>query len=367
MKKGGKLTSSRIEFGLDSLRAELEKNKSKNPNKNNKTHFKVSNFLKKKHKKQKNIFRKVKKVKKFHKYKVKTKAKSKKHSINIEFLDFFKKDIKPEIKEKIPSHLFKEKKKILISKEFKKFEEKFRYEFVFFFGLIIAFLGLLPDNKINIFFLFGLSLIFISLFRYHWQKKRKQKDQVQTRKEIRAITNKTKVMPIKELNLGKIPNKTKKTTVIVILLILLIFLISKINFGNLPPNVSIFIITLASIVIILFFLIIVFSKKRKKAIKQGSEIDINKARLIPIQIRKLQMPETYFDLVIEIVNKRGLITIAELAKTFRITKERAEEWANILADHNLITLYYPPIGEPILKKIVKRNEEEEKKNGKTTS
>ena len=77
------------------------------------------------------------------------------------------------------------------------------------------------------------------------------------------------------------------------------------------------------------------------------------------------MPETYFDLVMEIVNKRGMITISELAKTFRITKERAEEWAIILADHNLITLYYPPIGEPILKKIVKKNKEEEKNNAKT--
>ena len=79
------------------------------------------------------------------------------------------------------------------------------------------------------------------------------------------------------------------------------------------------------------------------------------------------MPETYFDLLLEILNKRGLMTISEVARTFKITKQRAEEWANILSDHNLIILYYPPIGEPMLKKVTQKPEEEEKKNAKRSS
>ena len=385
MKKEGKIVSSRIEFGLDALKEELEKIKTRKVTTNKKPKVKISNFLRKKssNAKKHNIKKlgqkKHKKIHKLkvqkHKHKIITKIKKHRFSSNtykprtkIEFPDISEKTkINEEVKEKVPSHLFGKTKKIVISKEFKKFEEKFRYEFVFFFGLIIAIIGLLPDSKINIFFLFGLSLIFISLFRYNWQKRKKKKDQIQTQKEIKEVTKKIKTIThqIKEPKSKKYKSKNIKIIIVIMSLFLLLYLLAKANITSLPSNVSVFVITLLSIVLILFFLIIIFSKKRKTAIKQGSEIDINQARLVPIIIRQLKMPETYFDLVMEIVNKRGMITISELAKTFRITKERAEEWAIILVDHNLITLYYPPIGEPILKKIVKKNKEEEKNNAKT--
>ena len=120
-------------------------------------------------------------------------------------------------------------------------------------------------------------------------------------------------------------------------------------------------ITLSAIIIILSFLIVIFGKKQKTVILKEGEIDIKAAKLLPIYIRTLKMPETYFDLLLEIVNKRGMLSLSEVAKTFRITKQRAEEWATILADHNLIILYYPPIGEPIIKKFVPKQEKEEKK------
>lgn len=374
MKKGGKIANSRIEFGLESLK-ELEKRKPLSKVKQRKKHkIKISNFLRKKSKKSEHKKIKIKKVKPiFRKAKIskhKTRIKVKKPLINIQLPDFpQKKEIKPEIREKVPSHLFGQKKKIVISKEFKKFEEKFRYEFVFFFGLIIATLGLIPDNKINIFFLFGISLIFISLFRYHIQKKKKKAEKAQTQKEIKEVTKKISKpkLQIKEINIKKLPLKNIKIISLITILIVLIFLFSRINFSNLPSSVRIFIITLSFIILVLFLLIIMFSRKKKTIIKKEGEIDINQARLIPIEVRKLKMPETYFDLVVEIVNKRGIITISELAKTFRITKERAEEWANILSDHNLITLYYPPIGEPVLKKLIKKEKEEGKKNAKTNT
>src|SRR3989344_2425152 len=317
MKKRGKIASSRIEFGLDALKEELE---------NKKTKVKISNFLRKKSSNAKkhnvkklNQKKHKKSIFKVKKHKPKVVSKVKKHKIpsnihkpkvKIIFPGISpKKEIKEEIKEKVPSHLF----------------------------------------------------------RYNWQKRKKKKDQIQTQKEIKEVTKKIKTTPhqIKEPKINKHKLKNIKIIIAIVSLFLLLFLLSKANLTSLPSNVSVFIITLLSIVLILFLLIIIFSKKKKNTHKQEGEIDINQARLIPIEIRKLKMPETYFDLVIEIVNKRGIITISELAKTFRITKERAEEWAIILADHNLITLYYPPIGEPILKKIVKKNKEEEKNNAKT--
>src|SRR3989344_4059978 len=244
MKKRGKIASSRIEFGLDALKEELE---------NKKTKVKISNFLRKKSSNAKkhnvkklNQKKHKKSIFKVKKHKPKVVSKVKKHKIpsnihkpkvKIIFPGISpKKEIKEEIKEKVPSHLFGEKKKIIISKEFKKFEEKFRYEFVFFFGLIIASIGLLPDNKINIFFLFGLSLIFISLFRYNWQKRKKKKDQIQTQKEIKEVTKKIKTIThqIKEPKINKHKLKNIKIIIAIVSLFLLLFLLSKANLTSLP-------------------------------------------------------------------------------------------------------------------------------------
>jgi len=38
----------------------------------------------------------------------------------------------------------------------------------------------------------------------------------------------------------------------------------------------------------------------------------------------------------------------ELSKTLGIPKHQIEEWAMILEEHNLLTLKYPTIGEPLI-------------------
>ena len=48
MKKRGKIASSRIEFGLDALKEELEKIKTRKVTTNKKPKVKISNFLRKK-------------------------------------------------------------------------------------------------------------------------------------------------------------------------------------------------------------------------------------------------------------------------------------------------------------------------------
>src|SRR3989344_7916197 len=381
MKKGGKIDTSRIEFGLEALKKELSKLNYQKRAKN--TLNKSKNLKPRPHKVKKKLLPKKKALKHKTRKLIKKPLTIKKGNRKLSFFNK-KPNIKlhfprilPEsqpIKEKetvkTPPEVFGKKKKIILSDEFKKLEGKFRYEFVFFFGLIIAFLGLFPESKINIFFIFGLSLMFISLFRYYFIKKKKNKNypviQKQTKLPIKkdlpkSIKSERKIGDSKKIKLKKINN----TISIIIILITLIFALLKTDFKTLPPKVSIFIITLIGIVIILFFSVLILGRKRKYL---SSEIDIKELRSTPIIIRKLNMPETYFDLLLEILNKRGLMTISEVARTFKITKQRAEEWANILSDHNLIILYYPPIGEPILKKIIQKPEkEEEKGNAKRSS
>ena len=362
MKKRGKVDSSRINFGLESLERDLHQLNSKKLNHNQKKPKKSSE----KHNK---VLKKAVKHIKTKESKLKKKIYSirKEPQIEVNFPRPQKKQ--PEIpKEKVPTHLFKSKKKIIVSDEFKRLDRKFRYEFVFFFGLIIAVIGLFFESKINIFFIFGLSLIFLALIRYHLINKNKKKDQEQKEKEIQQIAKKVptkKIEPsVKQLKI----RKTNKTIAIFILIITAIVLISKAEFTKLPLNVLIFISTLITVAVILLLLLLYFNHKPQNLTTTTGEIDIKTARTIPIELRQLKMPETYFDLLVEIVNKRGVMTLSEVAKTFRITKQRAEEWANILSEHNLINLYYPPIGEPVLKKIIPKKEKEvNEKNDKGNS
>ena len=379
MKKRGKIDTSRIEFGLESLRKELESKKTKTKlhkqEKSSKKKSRIAKFIHKKKIKQikhtkvkiakvKNKSHKIKKHKLIHKYHPKKTIT--RIEVNIpEFLQKKKQNQVLEVpKEKVPTHLFG-RKKIIISQEFRKFEERFRYEFVFFFGLIIAILGLLPQNKINLFFIFGISLIVISLTRYVMIKKRKKLEKIETKKEIKSIKEHL-VLKEKPISSKHKIRKINTIAAAIILLFTLTIIISKVDFRSLPSNFSFIMIILAAVAVMLFFIIIISRRKTEKL--DAQEIDLKVARDLPIEIRKLKMPETYFDLLLEIVNKRGVLSLSEVAKTFRITKQRAEEWATILADHNLITLYFPPIGEPILKKIMPILEKkEEKKNVKNST
>jgi response regulator of citrate/malate metabolism len=57
--------------------------------------------------------------------------------------------------------------------------------------------------------------------------------------------------------------------------------------------------------------------------------------------------ETTIDKLFNLVDKRDKVKINDaLAKELGISKERIEEWAVILEEHNLVSINYPTIGEP---------------------
>src|SRR3990167_4964151 len=244
MKKGGKIDTSRIEFGIESLKKEVSKSNNQ--------------------KNSKNVLNKSKKSKP-HSYKVKKRLFPKKKALNYKTRKLNKKQLtikkdnkklnflskKPNIKlhfprilpdsqptkeketVKTPPKVFGKKKKIILSDEFKKLEGKFRYEFVFFFGLIIAFLGLFPESKINIFFIFGLSLMFIALFRYYFVKKKKNYPVIQKQTNLPIKKSLPKLIKSEKKTDGNKKTKLRKTNYtisIIIILIALIFALIKTDF-----------------------------------------------------------------------------------------------------------------------------------------
>jgi len=95
--------------------------------------------------------------------------------------------------------------------------------------------------------------------------------------------------------------------------------------------------------IIILQIIYVSKKPKKKEIKKQE----------PIKSKKLSISKkvyvTDFDKFYDYILQKKETSISQLAKTFKINKKLAEEWAEILEEKGLIKIHYPVIGEPKLK------------------
>ena len=58
--------------------------------------------------------------------------------------------------------------------------------------------------------------------------------------------------------------------------------------------------------------------------------------------------ETDIDKLLEFINKNKAVKLSDVTSSFNISKEKAEVWGKILAEHGLIKLHYPAAGELIL-------------------
>jgi len=65
---------------------------------------------------------------------------------------------------------------------------------------------------------------------------------------------------------------------------------------------------------------------------------------------EMKVIETDIDKLINIVERKGPITILALAKELNVEPEQIEEWANILEERGLIEIEYHAIGPPKLRK-----------------
>lgn len=61
---------------------------------------------------------------------------------------------------------------------------------------------------------------------------------------------------------------------------------------------------------------------------------------------------TDLDDVLEAIERKGSISIPEIKQKLNMPEDKIEEWGRILEKHNLIEIFYPPIGRPIFRKRV---------------
>ncbi len=60
--------------------------------------------------------------------------------------------------------------------------------------------------------------------------------------------------------------------------------------------------------------------------------------------------ETHLDELYNLLEKKGMLKIDNLAKSFKVSKKEILDWSTILAEHGLAEINYPAFGGPILKK-----------------
>jgi hydroxymethylpyrimidine pyrophosphatase-like HAD family hydrolase len=100
-----------------------------------------------------------------------------------------------------------------------------------------------------------------------------------------------------------------------------------------------------------------FNKFRKKTMVEEDFEPEKKLKKLNL---KLGPYETEIDVLYKMVHNKEKVSVEEVIKKFKISKELAEEWAKILEDHQLVSMHYPPFGSPALVKYKEEEKKEEK-------
>ncbi|MBM3309285.1 MAG: hypothetical protein FJY77_03440 [Candidatus Altiarchaeales archaeon] len=94
--------------------------------------------------------------------------------------------------------------------------------------------------------------------------------------------------------------------------------------------------------------------KNRRFGRLTEKILIRKKTENPVESRKFmegEVVETTIDKLFNLVDKRDKLKIDDkLARELGVGKDKIEEWAVILEEHNLVTINYPAIGEPEIAK-----------------
>ncbi len=71
------------------------------------------------------------------------------------------------------------------------------------------------------------------------------------------------------------------------------------------------------------------------------------------EVERVLKVETDIDEILQVVERKGSIGMAEMKKKLMLPEDKIEEWGKILERHDLIELFYPPIGKPEFRKKIK--------------
>jgi len=220
------------------------------------------------------------------------------------------------------------------------------------YNLKILFVKYSPTFYLTIcFIILGVIILLYNIMLYvKWKRRLKHIFKEGKAKETkRKAIKKPHIKTERKISRKIIKKERKKTGVFYFILFLLsIILFFAAYFYNNMPTIA---LSLA-----LMFLSLIAYRKLKgygmpafvQIFKKGEAPPSKKSPRLPkIELGRY---ETAFDALYKIVEQKGKLKMSVIAKYFGINKKKVEEWATILEEHGLLEVYYPPFGEPELRK-----------------
>ena len=110
---------------------------------------------------------------------------------------------------------------------------------------------------------------------------------------------------------------------------------------KIPANLDIStIVFLLQWVIILFIIIIIYAFHLKHKKEEAIKINCGEMK------KKRGKSSTDLDIFYQILKDKKRLKLGTISRTFKISKEKALEWAKILEDHELVIIEYPAFNDP---------------------
>lgn len=236
-----------------------------------------------------------------------------------------------------------------------------------------------PFSSLLLFVLYGLAFLTLIIIIHSWMKGKKKtkipiKEKKEKPREIKPDIKKAFFKPKKEMvKTAKGKNILKKFFKTLTLIFFMVFMVFGIY--TLAPYLSyqqwlVYVAILVIILTVFLFFIYLYFKGRSKIQQKIKEIketrEREEAEKTDIKTdretgkAKAEVHQTDFDVLYDMIQKKGKIKISLAAKIFNVNKKQIEGWAEILETHGLIRMHYPPVGEPELVKL----KEKQIKNGK---
>ncbi|MBI4447976.1 hypothetical protein HY643_03270 [Candidatus Woesearchaeota archaeon] len=166
----------------------------------------------------------------------------------------------------------------------------------------------------------------------------------QERKKLAQITGSSLIQKKAEIDLKKTAAQKKSIIRKVLVFFLFLAIIDLYVFFIKKVLPLYILLIIAVIILVIIGLYSFFSYKKRRG-----EEDKNVRAIKSVLQEKKGEYQTELDILYNLLKEKKVLSITEIAEGFNITKEKAEEWGKMLAEHGLIDLHYPPVGEAQLK------------------
>jgi len=112
---------------------------------------------------------------------------------------------------------------------------------------------------------------------------------------------------------------------------------------------------------VVLLLIVIYTYSKFIQHKKSEQLKVN----IHLVKRSFSKSSTDLDVLYNLLKEKKKLPITTISKLFKITKEKAVEWAKILENHKLAIIEYPAFSDPEVR-IYEKEKDEDKQKGKET-